>query len=206
MPERRVPSDSELREYSGEHLLYELQMLRWLVAAIPSQAKGFALSALLESFVIHLRNLIDFFYGDLARADDVVAGDFFEKLTDWDAGTISKSLEAARERANKEVSHLTHKRKSGGDPTKPWNVVQLARQVQAVAKNFADSASTKKLHAKVIDWVNTPDEKVLLVLARASSVTSNVASQSATTATYQTVTNSPAPTETISFPGRNKPE
>jgi len=60
-------------------------------------------SALLESFGIHLRNLIDFFYTSRLKPDDVIAEDF---CPGW-SETISGTLKAAKEGANKEISHLT---------------------------------------------------------------------------------------------------
>src|SRR5260370_9919532 len=51
----------------------------WQFAAIiPRIERGFMHSAFLESFLIHLRNLIEFVY-DEGRKDDVVARDFFDK-------------------------------------------------------------------------------------------------------------------------------
>ena len=46
---------------SGEHLLHELKMFWWLVEAIPFQKDGYMHGAMLESFFVHLRNLIWFF-------------------------------------------------------------------------------------------------------------------------------------------------
>ena len=99
--------------------MYELNILRWLVETIPATKKDFWLSALLESFAIHLRNLIDFLYTDPkdAKPDDLVAADFFNSSAAWAPGAISRSLQEARVRANKEVSHITYKRKAGMDPT-----------------------------------------------------------------------------------------
>ena len=84
---------------------------------------------MLESFAIHLRNLIDFFYTppNHARNDDLVAADFFDPPTSWNPGPISKSLSDARERANKEISHITYKRKSATDPTE---TLACSRSVQ----------------------------------------------------------------------------
>jgi hypothetical protein len=48
-------SDAELAAYSGEHLLYELQLFQWTAAELPSVKKDVMRSVLIESFVIHLR-------------------------------------------------------------------------------------------------------------------------------------------------------
>jgi hypothetical protein len=49
-------TNQQLLDYSKEHLLHELCMFRWLSENLPAD-KGFLLSALLESFAIHLRVL-----------------------------------------------------------------------------------------------------------------------------------------------------
>jgi hypothetical protein len=109
-------TDAELTAYSAEHILYELQLLWYTATELSKMTTPTPVASVyLESFIIHLRNLTLFFFtkaGD-ERDDDVIATDF---CPGW-SGTISPALRAARERANKEVSHLTLQRKSGFDPT-----------------------------------------------------------------------------------------
>ena len=95
-------------------------MFRWLAENLPPD-RGFPLSASLESFAIHLRNLIDFFYTQSgnAQTDDLVAANFFDSPSAWNLGAMPQLLKDARERANKEISHITYKRKGETDPTKP---------------------------------------------------------------------------------------
>jgi hypothetical protein len=61
MPARLSLTDQQLLDYSGEHLYYELQMLLLVAHSLPGKADNFERSAFIESFAIHLRNLIDFF-------------------------------------------------------------------------------------------------------------------------------------------------
>lgn len=176
MPKRILYTDQQLLDYSQEHLLYELHMFRWVGENLPID-KGFLLSALLESFAIHLRNLIVFFYTgpSNARDDDLVAADFFDSPSSWNPGTMPRSLNDARERANKEVSHITYKRKDAIDPTKPWPVTALLKEVQAVAEKFATEASSKKLHPSVVTWLKADSRTSAVLLASASTTSSNVA-------------------------------
>jgi hypothetical protein len=67
MPTRIAYTDQQLLDYSEGHMLYELYIFRWVAENLPPE-KGFLLSALLESFAIHLRNLIDFFYTQPGKA------------------------------------------------------------------------------------------------------------------------------------------
>ena len=120
-------SDADLVAYSGEHLHYELQYIWFCAQELKKLGKPQPMaSVLIESFGIHLRNLIDFFCTPAGkeREDDVIASDF---CPGWQEN-ISNSLKDARERANKELSHLTLGRKSGADPTKPWDVEGLLKR------------------------------------------------------------------------------
>ena len=140
-------TDGKLLEYSGEHLLHELTMLWELAQALPRRKASTETSALVESFGVHLRNLIDFFYRP-GRLDDVTAQDFLDAATVWKPSEPA-SLTDAHRRANKELSHLTQSRKSGTPPEKEWDTIGLAKEIEVIAKDFAAKASIKKLHSKV---------------------------------------------------------
>src|SRR5580700_3675340 len=143
-------SDADLTAYSAEHLMHELQYLRYTAGELaPLSKPSPTVTVLLESFLIHLRNLIDFFYTPRMKEDDVIASDF---CPGW-SETMSSTLKAARERANKEISHLTLERKGAHDPTKPWDVSGLFYEVSAVAKSFAAKASPTKLSHEVPKWL-----------------------------------------------------
>jgi hypothetical protein len=73
-------------------------MFWWLRENIPPD--GYMHDAAVESFVLHLRNLIDFFYPRRSVQDsDVIATDFMDDPAAWDPPTsISAPLAAARTR------------------------------------------------------------------------------------------------------------
>ena len=145
-------TDEKLLEYSGEHLLHELTMLWDLAQALPRRKASTETSARVESFGIHLRNLIQFFYGE-GNGDDVTAQDFMDAATAWKRPSEPILLTKARKRANKEVSHLTQARKSGNPTEKEWDTIGLAKEIEAIAKDFAAKASDKKLHSKVREFL-----------------------------------------------------
>ncbi|MBI3934586.1 MAG: hypothetical protein HY316_07810 [Acidobacteria bacterium] len=106
-------SDSELLNYSKEHLFYEIQMffrLGWILvrlAAIPPiDSVGITIkNALIESFVTHLRNLGSFLsLGKAKFPGDVLAKDFFKQPAEWNP-RIPTPLGAALKRSDKEVAH-----------------------------------------------------------------------------------------------------
>jgi hypothetical protein len=177
MSPRIVYTDPQLLDFSEEHLMYELNILRWLVDTIPNTPKSFQLSAYLESFAIHLRGLIDFFHTNPkdAKPDDVIAADFFDLPSGWNPRVPSASLSAARERANKEIGHITYKRKSGMDPTKPWPVSDLFNEIVPIARQFAAGASGKKLHETVVTWSKSNATAMLTMAVSASTTTTNTA-------------------------------
>ena len=155
---KRIPlTDRELLDYSKEHVVYELWMFRAVGQALtaPLQMTEPLRNARIESFVIHLRNLIDFFYSGQVQADDVVAAEFFEGSDDWPRlSSISPTLSTARIRAHKEVSHLTRKRFAGTPPEKGWEVPELMSEMKGVLNQFVRSASSKKLHTAVAEFAD----------------------------------------------------
>jgi hypothetical protein len=133
MPRTTPLSPKKLLDYSREHLFYEIWMFRTTAAIL---AKGglhpVLKNAVIESFVIHLRNLIDFLYSDNPQPDDVVAADFFDDPKKWSSSrpTMSSTLARARKRANKEIGHLTTRRFPGRDPAKRWEFRSLTNDLR----------------------------------------------------------------------------
>jgi hypothetical protein len=155
---RRILNDAELIEYSGYHLLYEVQMLFGTAALLsrasyPSDPEVAHVlhCALLEGFGIHLRNLIEFFYpGKKPHPADVRADDFFagQKRTRG-FPAISAPLIRARERASKELAHLTTERITGTPPEKEWRYMELTAEMCKILHEFVGAASPEKLHSNV---------------------------------------------------------
>jgi hypothetical protein len=148
--------DSALLAYSAEHLIYELWMLDRLnnwpssLQVHPAEAQ-IIINALIESWVVHLRNLLDFLYPTFCKADDVVAAHFFPTEESYLAcvGEISEKLKDARDRAHKEIAHLTIKRKAGAPKGKEWDRPDLTNDVLVLMKRFAQEASPTRLHESV---------------------------------------------------------
>lgn len=94
--------------FLAEHYLYELNMLRAAHALLPRMATQALANALIESFVVHARNLMDFFLS-APRGDDAVAAHFTADGTFAAAATraVPKDL---RIRLNKQIAHLTYSR------------------------------------------------------------------------------------------------
>jgi len=194
MKKRRPVNDPRLSKYSGEHLLHELDML-WLTAAELAKAKQrtFASSVLLESSVVHLRTLIEFFYFEPKEAY-VRAKDFFPTPDQWNP-TWTQPLRIALDRANGEASHLTWGRQDGTPASKEWNVEVLLADIKVVAKDFAARAVASRLHSEVRKFLSLPStEKTVWLIDNVAY--SNVASQElaySPAASTATVSKVPAP-------------
>jgi hypothetical protein len=104
-------------------------------------------NSLVESFVVHLRNVIDFLYLERPQPTDVVAADFCATGA-WQS-KISGTLEAARVRANKEIAHLTTARIAGTPPAKGWDFAGLAAELHPAMRLFVSKALPARLSSKV---------------------------------------------------------
>jgi hypothetical protein len=86
-------------------------------------------NALLESFTIHLRSLINFFYSDsaYAKSDDILAEHYFSEKEYW--GTIrpfhsKEELRKIKTRVSKEIAHLTYTRNKTSTIPNDWPIFQ----------------------------------------------------------------------------------
>jgi hypothetical protein len=170
-----IRSEEWLNNYSKLHLLYELKMFWWL-AQVVTLHDGPLRYALLESFVLHLRNLICFFCPQSRHTTDVIAANFFDNPADW-GQSATLNLRNAHKRANKEMHHLTDERKEDGDVTKGWNIPELFNEVMKLAEEFSDKASQKKLNAEVRQFLSVRAKTGIIVggaANRTQSTTGNI--------------------------------
>jgi hypothetical protein len=145
-------TNQQALDYSGEHIGYEIEMLRWNADTLRqgglSRTQG---NALLESWVSHLRNLIEFLYEDAPRPRDVTAADFFPNPGAWQGirTPISTTIKDARVRANKEISHLTTDRIAGAPTHKKWDTDQLTAEIVDELRLFQQAASPGRLNPSI---------------------------------------------------------
>jgi hypothetical protein len=159
---RNVLKDADLIAYSKAHVLYEISMLVGCgrLLSHPFQREPVDLATVLrnvviESFAIHVRNLVDFLYpGTNVKPTDVLADDFFPQGRRPDVfPSLPPKLGAARERAHKQVSHLTTGRLNAADPGKGWPFAELVSDALTVLVDFVGQASPDKLDGSVRDYV-----------------------------------------------------
>ena len=93
-------------------------------------------NAVLESFAIHARSLLDFFYA-YGRDDDVIAEHFFSSATEWINARPPKTreqLKKIKDRVNKEVAHLTYARQNV--KSKKWPYKSIRRDLNRAFSVF----------------------------------------------------------------------
>lgn len=137
---RRGKNNDELKTAS-DHLHYEIQMLRGTMALLASGAIGTSVlsNALIESFTIHARALMDFLYTKQSKESDVLADDFFnDASTTWMAVRPDEpsAFSAARGRVNKEIAHITYDRQLVIPELKGWDFITLGNAILEVVKVF----------------------------------------------------------------------
>jgi hypothetical protein len=159
----RPYQDAFLRDYSAEHLLYEVEMLFGCAeiisrnATITAFTRGDAMivtNLLVEGFGLHLRNVVDFVDSTNSRKTDVVAADFCNSGS-WECARrkVPQTLREARRMADKQVAHLTTGRHKGNSASKSWPVDSLIEDVKQVLIMFQAMARTDALSPKVTDLI-----------------------------------------------------
>ena len=119
------------------HLKYEFDMLI-VTATLLSKPNldAYARNAILESWVQHVRNLIDFFYTP-KKQDNIVMADFLIDIEIPESfPRLNADLKKAKKRANKEMSHLTYTRVGIKLEEKEWPVGIITNYLEETMSSF----------------------------------------------------------------------
>ena len=149
---RKKRKVSELTRASNS-LYYEIWMLLNL-GRIMSVGIGresvFINNALVESFMIHARVMLEFLYAENPRKDDIVAEDFLPDTEQWQDIRIPKTelLETVHNRVSKEAVHLTYARLEQTPETKQWAFLQIAEDFELVFDQFLELVPTYLLGSR----------------------------------------------------------
>ena len=145
--------DATLKQASF-HLQYEIGMVfetayKLTDSSVNPKGDIVVYNALLESFMIHTRNLIYFFYND-PTYDDIVAAHF---VFGWELlrGVKSLRLRNVEEEANKKVAHLTYRRFS--DDTS-WDIQAIVQELQVVLAKFCAQVDDLKVTSNFKQYIS----------------------------------------------------
>jgi hypothetical protein len=142
----------------SEHLFYEIQMTFDLAGRLCRPVAGpldiTERNSQVEAFAIHVRQLIDFFWGERRRTEDKMdafAADYFVP-GHWDAIRPDRPAvltEELRRKVGWGVAHLTYDRAWTPPAGKNWDVERLAGALVAVVLEFAASVDQSQFSAVV---------------------------------------------------------
>jgi hypothetical protein len=136
----KVRSRQELID-AAEHVCYEIWMLhhmgRALAYGLPGN--GPILNAFINSFAIHVRNLVDFLYEKKPnkKPDAILAEHYMANGQDWAKmrPALTKKLKDAKIRCDKQVAHLTTRRQK----KESWNFAEIVRELHSPLAKFVNS-------------------------------------------------------------------
>jgi hypothetical protein len=154
-------TDHELVEYADEHLLYEIEMMRQSWDAPRTGGRSGADwaidQALLEASALHGRVLIEFLYPSKNPREDDVVAHYYVSDADWNEirPPMTPRMSTHRERASREVAHLTTGRIGGTPKHKDWTIEGL-QDVERALRVFARRASATRLSARLRELILTP--------------------------------------------------
>jgi len=132
---KRKPN--ELKDMWEEHLTYEIEMLRAVVREFGRwrDHSRFTRNLLIESFAIHVRNLIEFLWPEgEPNKDQVIAEDFLDRPRQ----PRPQHLRKAYRRVSQEVTHLTYARSHVTREGKRWEVA-LGHEIERAFDEFVDA-------------------------------------------------------------------
>ncbi len=147
-----------------EHLLYEMKMLVGTANEIPGAAnQPVAKYAFIESFALHARALLEFFY-DSPQDDDVAAEHF---VSDWPTTrpALKPVLRDVWTKVGKQIAHLTYKRLSIHQQAKDWAFVQIAQEITDVFRVFTSRVSQAHGQSRLLQFLNSSSAKELSATA-----------------------------------------
>lgn len=141
---RQQKTNAKLRTASVS-LWYEVSMLNAMANYLSARVRASeqaAHNALVESFVVHTGNLIEFFYpNDLVRDTTMIAADY---VPDWKED-IPEWLDKVRKRAHTRLAHLTYDRVHESKDNEKWDERVIRRHVNQLLSKFMAEVSPDRI-------------------------------------------------------------
>jgi hypothetical protein len=151
---RLKKTPEELRKASNA-LHYEIWMFNVMVISLLSQHPqpgNPQYNALVESFVQHMRNLIEFFYpSDKVRPDTIIASDFFSNPSQWKK-KWPDLLRKANSRANKLLAHLTYDRINADKGWEFSEIREIREQLNSLFAKFRNEVPQDRIGEKLKNY------------------------------------------------------
>jgi len=162
-PKLDEPTDDDKRRYLEEHFFYEVKMLMYSFEQLTKSSKyggehrtsltdisppgiqqawesgsrdALFLNMALETFLLHASNLREFFYGDRKRFPGEARSSDFLDLWETLRPKESMEIERVKDRAGKELAHLTYERVYGTPPGEEWSYGKIFSEFLEVIRIF----------------------------------------------------------------------
>lgn len=155
------------KDCSEHHLKYEIDMLLFDAHSLcqlqsnKSEPQRVCTNAFLESYAIHLRNIMEFLWYSKNRSDDIRADDF--NPTGCAKNSISRkssiktdkiagfSFSDLRDKINKQISHLTSQRTEYKDEEKQWDIIKITCCISKYLTDYLDKCCMDEEYSKAIE-------------------------------------------------------
>lgn len=139
-------SDKNLKR-TTEHIYYEMMMFHYTTETLrrivdQSNVDIQLVNAVLESWSMHLRNLLTFFYTPRNKRykDDVLAVDYVSSLSTFrNNRTKVKTFSNIKKRVAKQFAHLTYHRNVYNQKTKVWQFARTYAQMHPTMVAFYET-------------------------------------------------------------------
>jgi hypothetical protein len=156
---------------ASEHVVYEIEMLYGTLHELEAlyrdryggaETSLWAHDALIESWTIHVRNMMHFLRAVKPQPDDIVARDFFTG-SEWHRFLPRRPRDDAEKqidrRINKEIGHLTYARTKVAPEKKQWQLSAITAKVGddllIFIKNVPMNRVEPKFHRRALDVLKT---------------------------------------------------
>lgn len=135
---------------------YELQMLSYTAEQLKSIKENILLrNAMLESFLIHARTLIEFFYPTKVTKEK--KGIFAARyIGNWDQIRPRNPLDKEKEMMHKWLAHISQARYEDEKPQ--WEVGNIYKELISLMSKFCENLQQKSKEVIVIKKVDLLDE------------------------------------------------
>lgn len=133
--EKRIKRTNEELKEASKHLIWEIRylserhelFLRLGGKELKEENAGL-LNSLNDSFLIHSRKLVEFFYSpNLTHPNDIIAEDYFDSPKSWKniRPPKSETLSKAQKDFNKLLAHLTYASLNYPDGEHVWSISEI---------------------------------------------------------------------------------
>ena len=136
--------DNRDLHWAAGEVAYEMEMLRAALRALDEMPDDEVSNLVAEALLLHVRNLLSFFYPANRHSDDIVAEDF---ASDWrsarpNASTVKfgrYDLRVLRQNLNRRLAHLSHDRPQKDPERNFWDIRAVARDMNELFEMFVQS-------------------------------------------------------------------